>query len=156
MKNLSRDIPSQSLNLLQKLIVAKEIYQGIINSISDNLIKTELRRIAIEKEIFIRDFNAINGFRISDFKNQYKDDIRIESSNLQLKFDHLITGHDDAGILSGIIEREKEHEDLYHLVLEKPIEDEFMHMILKNQLDETKQSIQELKDIINTLVSEKS
>lgn len=156
MKNFSKDIPPSSLNLLQKLLVAKEIYQKLITSVSDNLIRTELRRITIEKEIFIRDFNAINGFRISDFKNQHKEDIRIESDNLQLKFDHLITDHDDAKILSGIIEREKEHEDLYHLILERPIDDEFRHMILKNQLDETKQSIQELKDIMNTLVSEKS
>jgi len=156
MMKLSNKVPTRSLNLLQKLIVAKEIYRTLIKSVTDNLIKTELRRITIEKEIFIRDFNAISGFRVRDFIDQYSEDIRVETNNLKLKFDNLILEHDDAKILSGIIEREKEHKDQYHLVLEKPVDDEFIHMILKNQLDETNQSLRELKDILETLIAENS
>ena len=147
-------IPTSSLSLLQKILVDSKVYREINIAISEILIKIELKRIIMNKEIFIKDFSSISGFSIKTITEELGDGIRIESGNLKLKFDNLIVKGDDSLILNAILEREKEHQDLYYMILDKPIADQYIHMILNNQLDETKRSIRELEDLLSTIISE--
>lgn len=149
-------ISTSYLNIIHKLIVDRSVYEHVHKSLSDTLMKIELKRIVLQKEIFIKDFKTISGFVINDFNEEYGEDMEIEAENLRLKFDHLITSHDDKGILSLIIDKEQELSDLYYKALKNAKDDEFIYMILKNQLDETSLSSSELHDLLQSVVNEET
>jgi hypothetical protein len=149
-------LPEAAASLLNKLIVAKNIYQEIYPGLSDTLLRIELKRIIMEKEIFVKDFNAIHEFKITDYLEENGDDIKLQSDTLRIKLNHLMPSNENHQIFTIILEREKELVGLYHMILRKSISDEFFYMILKNQLDETRQSVRELSKIIETQILEDS
>lgn len=149
-------LPAAALSLLTKLIVAKNIYQEIYPGLSDTLFRLELKRIILEKEIFIKDFNAINEFKIKEYVEENGDDIDLQSDTLRIKLNHLMPSNDNHEIFTIILEREKELVGLYHMILRKSISDEFFYMILKNQLDETRQSVRELSEILESEIVDDS
>ena len=152
--NKIEKLSASSLGLLNKLIVAKDIYQELYPGLSDTLLRIELKRIIIEKEIFIKDFNAVNGFTLKVHLEEYGDDIKLEADNLRIKLNHLMPSNNNHKIFSIILQREKELVELYHIILRKTVTDEFVYMILKNQLDETKQSVRELSEILDNVIVE--
>lgn len=153
MKKIEK-LSASSLGLLNKLIVAKDIYHELYPGLSDTLLQIELKRIIIEKEIFIKDFNAINGFTLKGHLENFGNDIKLEKDNLRIKLNHLMPSNNNHEIFSIILQREKELVELYHMILRKTITDEFVYMILKNQLDETKQSVRELSEILDHVIVE--
>jgi hypothetical protein len=149
-----KKMPIASKILLSKLIVARDVYQEFGSRLSDELLKITLKRITIEKRIFVKDFNMIHGFNLNDHLKEQNDNIAIERENLRNKMLHLLSSNDDQAILEFILEKEEGLIKLYYMFLGEPIDDEFVRIVMKNQLDETKQSIQELNDLIVTYNTE--
>jgi hypothetical protein len=149
-------LPASASSLLNKLLVAKNVYQEIYPGLSDTLFRLELKRIILEKEIFVKDFNAIHKFKLSDYLEENGEDIKLQSDTLRIKLNHLMPSNENPQIFAIILEREKELVGLYHMILRKAISDEFFYMILKNQLDETRQSVRELSEILETEIVDDS
>ena len=141
------DLPHVSIDLINKLIIARDIYHEISLKYSDVLVNDELKRLALEKRIFLKDFQSIKDFSLSKHLENNEDKIRIEKEPLRIKFDQLFLNESDIDVINYVIERERKLTDIYYLLFRGKIEDDFIRMILKNQLDETQRSIRELEEI---------
>ena len=141
------DLPHVSIDLINKLIIARDIYHEISLKYSDVLVNDELKRLALEKRIFLKDFQSIKDFSLSKHLENNEDKIRIEKEPLRIKFDQLFLNESDIDVINYVIERERKLIDIYYLLFRGKIEDDFIRMILKNQLDETQRSIRELEEI---------
>lgn len=146
-----KSLPQVSVELINKLFVAKELYREISTKYSDLLMQDELKRLALEKKIFIKDLHSIKDFSISDHLNEHGDDIQMEKENLIIEINHLFLEQNEEDVVKFIMQREKKLIDLYYLLFREKVEDDFIRMILKNQLDETERSLKELSGIKSNL-----
>jgi hypothetical protein len=149
MTNL-KNLPA-AVALLNKIIVAKEVYQDILPGLTDGFIKEVLERIAAEKDIFIKDFNSFKHFDSSKHIEENQRNIGIEMDNLRIKLKHLLTSEKEEEILEFILNKENELVESYQMLLNDHIEDEFTAIMLKNQKDETVRTLKELRSILETI-----
>jgi len=141
------ELPPVSVKLINKLLIAKDVYQAISLQYADILLHEELKRLALEKKIFLKDFQSIKGFDPAEHKSRNEEEIRIGKENLILKFNHLFLENDEEDLIKFIIEFEKKLTDFYYLLFRSRVEDDFIRMIFKYQLDETERSIRELEEL---------
>ena len=142
-----KELPQISVELINKLIISMDLYREISQKYSDVLFNEEIKRLALEKKIFLKDFQSIKDFNVSDHLKENEDKINIEKENLLIKINHLFLNKSNEDVLEFVIEQENKLTDLYHLLFMEKVEDDFIRMILKNQLDETKRSIRELEEL---------
>jgi len=139
--------PITLTNLADKLILLSDIYRQASSKISDALVKEQAKRLALEKSIFLKDFYNVQNFKITEHMSEHGDRIGMERNNLAIQFNHLFMEEDMPGILDFFIDREEELIGEYHHIFVEDSSDDFTHMVLKNQMDETRQSMNELEDV---------
>lgn len=149
MSNL-KNLPA-AVALLNKIVVAKEVYREILPGLTDGFIKEVLQRIAEEKAIFIKDYNSFKHFDSSKHIEENQRNISMEMDNLRIKLKHLLTSDKEEEILEFILNKEKELIDSYQMLLSDHIEDQFTAIMLKNQKDETMRTLKELRSILETI-----
>jgi hypothetical protein len=146
-------------NLVEKLIILRDMYRQTSRKMLDPMLREQSRRLALQKSIFLKDFHNVQHFNINSYIKKQGDRIATQQKYLSIQFHHLIMENDAISMLNYFIGREQELvSDYYKKMLNALSEsdDEFTRMVLKNQKDETKQSIDELKDLKTTYKIEKT
>lgn len=131
-------------HLIEKLIMAEEIFSRAALKVHNEPMTKYLKVIADRKKVFLYDLTKLLQLDSDQIKLNTKDRIRVQLEKLGLEVDNILLRLNDGEVLSFCIKREEELVSMYHNALIKDQDESLVTALILHQLKESKEELDEL------------
>jgi hypothetical protein len=141
-------IKPKFLNLIDKLELARQIYERAANRIHNDFMADPFRTIASKKKIYIKEVAKLFDFDYDQHELELMDRIRVEWEKIGIELNHLILQGNEKALLEYCIHREQEILKIYKDILEYGSYNDLFNTVIRNQMHESIRILDELQHMM--------
>ncbi|NJN27725.1 MAG: hypothetical protein HC819_18045 [Cyclobacteriaceae bacterium] len=134
-------------HLIDQLIVNKELNENALKKIGDKVAREKIERLYDKKKIFIKELGNLMKIDVQHYIHEKRKSIDIKLEKVSNQFQHLFFSGSDVQLISFLISTEKKLQTLYHTLIYHCRFDDFILMVFKNQLNESRRDMVELSKL---------
>jgi len=135
------------IHLLDQLIVNKELNENALTKIQDEFAVKKVKGLQAKKNIYIKELANIMDIDISQYTKEHRQNIDLKLQKVTNQFEDLFLKENDIRLIAFLISTEKKLQNLYYTLIYHCRFDDFVTMILKSQLNDSKRDMLELNKI---------
>ncbi|MBU2913224.1 DUF2383 domain-containing protein [Reichenbachiella agariperforans] len=135
-------------NLIDKLLLAKEIYEKASSRIHNEPMTNQMKVLAERKSKFLTDIGKLVDVDFEEHTMGIKDRLKAAWEKIAIEVEHIFLQRDEGEILGFCIQREDELIEMYQEVLQSKDNelDVFIKFLFESQLAESRILINELQE----------
>ncbi|MEQ8240690.1 MAG: hypothetical protein RIA69_15840 [Cyclobacteriaceae bacterium] len=136
-------------NLIDKLIIAEEVYHKASSKAHDQAMTNQIKMLAARKEMLLEDITKLLTLEMENYKVKWKNRVKAEMEKIGIELDHIYLRLNQGSILSFCIKREEELIEMYKQALNEKNHQQIgalVRDVLLYQMNESTQLLAELKD----------
>jgi hypothetical protein len=135
------------IQLLNQLFVCKELYNNASGKLADEVATEKVLRLLAKKKVFLNEVANILDIDTKHYAQEKKKNIEFKLQKVSDEFEDLFLNGNDIELIAFLISTEKKLQKIYHQLISATGYDEFVQMIFKNQLSESKRDMIELQKL---------
>ncbi len=135
------------LNLIDKMTLARELYQKATERVADDFLKDQFEALASKKNIYIKEISNLFDLDLEKHSVEIRERIKADLEKLYVEISDIALNEDEQVILDYSIKREQKINELYKYILDQEKYGDFVNTVIKNQLSENQESVNELKRV---------
>lgn len=135
------------IHLLDQLIVNKEVNENALKKIDDEVATAKVKGLLAKKKMYLKELANVMEIDIGQYVEEQQQDIDLKLQRVSNQFEDLFFKGNDIQLIAFLISTEKKLQKLYHTLIYHCRFDEFLLMIFKSHLSESKRDMLELNKI---------
>lgn len=141
-------IKPKFMNLIDKLELARQIYEKSAERIDNDFMADPFRTMASKKRIYIKEIAKLFDFDYDEHELEIKDKIKVEWEKIGIELNHLILQRNEKVLLEYCIHREQEILKIYEDIVQHGSYKELFNTVIRNQLHESTKNLDELQHLL--------
>jgi hypothetical protein len=140
-------IKPEFMNLIDKLELARRIYDKASERVTDEFLREQFKIFASRKIVYIKEISHLFDFDYEKHSLDLKDKIKVEWEEIGIELNNLFLKTNDQALLEYCLHRERGILKIYKDILERGTFDDLFVTVVRKQMNETVELIDELTRI---------
>lgn len=135
------------IHLLDQLLVSIELNENAVQKLDDQVATAKLKGLLAKKKIYLKELANVMEIDIGQYVEEQRQEIDIMLQKVINQFEDLFLRGNDIQLIAFLVSTEQMLQKLYRTLIYHCRFDDFLLMIFKSQLSESKRDMLELNKI---------